>query len=307
MTLIEIDDLVVEFQTSRGTVRALDGATLSADAGEALAIVGESGSGKSTLGTAIGALLPANGRFASGSVRVDGVDVGALDRQGLRALRRDALGFIPQDPIATLDPTQRVGRQLALVVRALGRDASRAALAQMLDEVRIADSADVLRRYPHELSGGMAQRVAIAIAMARRPRILVADEPTAALDANVRREVLRLIFEAAEQTGATVIWLSHDLEAVARWCRRVAVMYRGKVVEVGPPGVVLQRPEHPYTQSLIAAMPSRLQQDVPVRTYTELLAAQGAEAAAPLPSAPAPDRARASDPAPASADEEARA
>ncbi|GEK79956.1 ABC transporter ATP-binding protein [Agrococcus baldri] len=277
MSLIEIDDLVVEFRTPRGTVRALAGATLHASAGERIAIVGESGSGKSTIGTAIGALLPANGGFAGGTVRVDGVDVGTLDRPGLRRLRRETLGFIPQDPIATLNPTMRVGGQLALVVRDLGGDASRAALAQLLEEVQIADPADVLRRFPHQLSGGMAQRVAIAIAMARRPRILIADEPTAALDANVRREVLKLVFEAAEQTGATVVWLSHDLDAVAKWCRRVAVMYRGRIVEDGPTASVLEAPEHPYTQSLLAAMPSRLRRGVEVRTYTEMLASQAGE------------------------------
>nr|WP_241428953.1 ABC transporter ATP-binding protein [Agrococcus sp. ARC_14] len=266
--------MVVEFRTPRGIVRALDGASLTAEAGERLAIVGESGSGKSTVGAAIGALLPANGRFGDGTVRVDGVDVGALDRPGLRRLRRETLGFIPQDPIATLNPTMRVGRQLALVVRDLGGDTSGAALAQLLEEVQITDPADVLRRFPHQLSGGMAQRVAIAIAMVRRPRILIADEPTAALDANVRREVLKLVFEAAEHSGATVVWLSHDLDAVAKWCTRVAVMYRGQIVEDGPTADVLEDPTHPYTRSLLAAMPSRLQRGVEVRTYTELLAAQ---------------------------------
>lgn len=278
MTMIEIDGLAVEFHTPRGTVRALDGASLRAAAGEKVAIVGESGSGKSTIGNAIGALLPANGRLAEGSVQVDGADLAALDRPGLRRLRRETLGFIPQDPIATLDPTKRIGRQLALVVRAVGGDATRDALAQLLAEVQIEDPTEVLRRYPHQLSGGMAQRVAITMAMVRRPRILVADEPTAALDAAVRREVLRLIFEAAEQNGATVVWLSHDLDAVATWCERVVVMYRGRVVEEGPTDRVLHHPSHPYTQSLLAAMPSRLQPGVEVRTYSELLVEQAAGA-----------------------------
>lgn len=274
MSFVDIDGLVVEFRTPRGPVRALAGVSLQVEAGERLAIVGESGSGKSTVGNVIGALLPGNGRIAAGSVRVEGADLAGLDRPGLRRLRRETLGFIPQDPIATLDPTKRVGRQLALVVRDLGGDTSRAALAQLLAEVQITDPVDVLRRFPHQLSGGMAQRVAIAIAMARRPRILVADEPTGALDANVRREVLKLVFDAAEQNGATVVWLSHDLDAVATWCERVAVMYRGEIVEDGPTARVLLEPSHPYTRSLLAAMPSRLQRDVEVRTYAEMSAAE---------------------------------
>ena len=277
MSLIEVDDLVVEYATRDRTVRALDGASLRVEAGERLALVGESGSGKSTLGVSLGALLPAPARIAEGSVTVNGYALGELDRDGLRTLRRETLGFIPQDPIATLDPTKRIGKQLAMVVGDLGGDTSRAALANLLEDVRINDPAAVLRRFPHQLSGGMAQRVAVAIAMVRKPRVLVADEPTAALDANVRRDVLRLIFDIAAETGATVIWLSHDLDAVAKWCERVAVMYRGKVVEDGPVGIVLQEPEHPYTKSLLDSMPSRLQHGVEVRTYTEMLRVQGEE------------------------------
>ncbi|HIY66017.1 MAG TPA: ABC transporter ATP-binding protein [Candidatus Agrococcus pullicola] len=277
MSLIEVDDLVVEYATRDRTVRALDGVSLRVEAGERLALVGESGSGKSTLGVSLGALLPAPARIAEGSVTVNGYALGELDRDGLRTLRRETLGFIPQDPIATLDPTKRIGKQLAMVVGDLGGDTSRAALANLLEDVRINDPAAVLRRFPHQLSGGMAQRVAVAIAMVRKPRVLVADEPTAALDANVRRDVLRLIFDIAAETGATVIWLSHDLDAVAKWCERVAVMYRGKVVEDGPVGIVLQEPEHPYTKSLLDSMPSRLQHGVEVRTYTEMLRMQGEE------------------------------
>ena len=279
MSLIEVDDLVVEYATRDRTVRALDGASLRVEAGERLALVGESGSGKSTLGVSLGALLPAPARIAEGSVTVNGYALGELDRDGLRTLRRETLGFIPQDPIATLDPTKRIGKQLAMVVGDLGGDTSRVALANLLEDVRINDPAAVLRRFPHQLSGGMAQRVAVAIAMVRKPRVLVADEPTAALDANVRRDVLRLIFDIAAETGATVIWLSHDLDAVAKWCERVAVMYRGKVVEDGPVGIVLQEPEHPYTKSLLDSMPSRLQHGVEVRTYTEMLRMQGEEGA----------------------------
>jgi ABC-type dipeptide/oligopeptide/nickel transport system ATPase component len=273
MKLITIDDLTVDFATAGGAVRALDGVDFDADAGERIAIVGESGSGKSTIGSAIGALLPATARYAAGHIEVDGCSVLEAPKRELRQLRRDVLGYIPQDPIATLDPTKRIGTQLEFVVGDLGGDTSPAALGKLLARVRIREPERVLRRFPHELSGGMAQRVAVALAIARRPRVLIADEPTASLDANVRREVLQLIFDFADEAGTTVIWLSHDLEAVARWCERVVVMYRGRVVEDGLAETVLTTPEHPYTQSLLDALPSRLDRNVEVRTYTQLIRA----------------------------------
>lgn len=269
MRLITIDNLMVDYATTGGVVRALDGVDFDASAGERIAIVGESGSGKSTIGSAIGSLLPATARYASGHIEVDGCSVLELPGRELRQLRRDVLGYIPQDPIATLDPTKRIGKQLKFVVGGLGGDSSPAALGDLLERVRIRDPERVLRRFPHELSGGMAQRVAVALAIARRPRVLIADEPTASLDANVRREVLQLIFDFADEAGATVIWLSHDLEAVAKWCERVVVMYRGRVVEDGLAATVLTTPKHPYTQSLLDALPSRLDRNVEVRTYTQ--------------------------------------
>lgn len=269
MSLINIDNLTVDFAIAGGAVRALDGVDFDASAGERIAIVGESGSGKSTIGSAIGALLPATARYVSGHIEVDGCSVLELPRRELRQLRRDVLGYIPQDPIATLDPTKRIGKQLEFVVGSLGGDRSAAALGELLERVRIREPERVLRRFPHELSGGMAQRVAVALAIARRPRVLIADEPTASLDANVRREVLQLIFDFADEAGTTVIWLSHDLEAVAKWCERVVVMYRGRVVEDGLAATVLTTPKHPYTQSLLDALPSRLDRNVEVRTYTQ--------------------------------------
>ena len=269
MSLINIDNLTVDFAIAGGAVRALDGVDFDASAGERIAIVGESGSGKSTIGSAIGALLPATARYVSGHIGVDGCSVLELPRRELRQLRRDVLGYIPQDPIATLDPTKRIGKQIEFVVGDLGGDRSATALGELLERVRIREPERVLRRFPHELSGGMAQRVAVALAIARRPRVLIADEPTASLDANVRREVLQLIFDFADEAGSTVIWLSHDLEAVAKWCERVVVMYRGRVVEDGLAATVLTTPKHPYTQSLLDALPSRLDRNVEVRTYTQ--------------------------------------
>lgn len=244
--------------TAAQPVRALDGVSLHLAPGERVALVGESGSGKSTLGNAIGRLLPHTATYRAGSIRVDGVDVLSLDTHELRRLRREDLGFIPQDPIASLDPTMRVGRQFALVARAVGSPHDRRSLERMLEHVQIADPRRVLRAYPHELSGGMAQRVAIAIAMARKPKLLIADEPTAALDANVRRDVLQLIFAVAAENNTAILWISHNLESIGKLCDRVAVMHRGRIVEIAAAESVLTSPQHEYTKHLLESVPARL-------------------------------------------------
>jgi peptide/nickel transport system ATP-binding protein len=252
--VVEARGFGVEYRSAARVVPALEQIHLQVRAGERLGLVGESGSGKSTLGSAIGRLLPASAR-TSGSLRVAGLEITDSGDAAIRELRRSTLGFIPQDPIASLDPTMRVGRQLALAV-GLGRSRQeRAAVSEMLDKVLIREPERVARLFPHQLSGGMAQRVAIAMATARKPGILVADEPTAALDSLVRDEVLRLIFQLADDAGATVLWLSHDLSAVARWCDRVAVMSRGRIVEHGVAQRVLSEPTDAYTQHLVAADP----------------------------------------------------
>lgn len=246
--LLDIDELVVDY----GPVRALDGATLAVERGETVGIVGESGSGKSTLGAAIGGLLPRAATSTGGEVRVDGVAVGEMDARDLRALRRDRLGYIFQEPIGSLDPTMRVGKQVELALRGTG---TKADVLDGLARVRLADPARVARSYPHQLSGGMAQRVAIAMAMAAEPELLIADEPTAALDSQVREEVLDLVFALAAESGTTILWLSHDLPAVGRRCSRVVVMYGGRVVESGPASAVLTEPRHPYTVALAGSVP----------------------------------------------------
>ncbi|MGV9311890.1 ABC transporter ATP-binding protein [Streptomyces sp. NPDC003691] len=253
--IVLVDDIAAEYRTPRRTVRALDGVSLAVEPGEHIGIVGESGSGKSTLGLLIGGLLPAGTHYPRGRVLVDGESVLGLPRDRLARLRRERLAFIPQDPVGALDPTLRIGRQLALALRGYGTD--RADLVRRLEQVRIQDPERVLGLRPHEISGGMAQRVIIAMAMARTPAVLIADEPTAALDAQVRQDVLRLLFALAAEHGTTVVWLSHDLGGVARWCDRVAVMYGGRVVEDGRTAEVLGAPRHPYTAALAAADPAR--------------------------------------------------
>jgi oligopeptide/dipeptide ABC transporter ATP-binding protein len=256
MTAVHISDLALDF-TGATTVRALDGVDLDVADGSSVAIVGESGSGKSTLAAVIGRLQPGSARIVRGALDVDGIDVLSLDDDALRAYRRDTLAYIAQDPIGSLDPTMRIGAQLKLVLRAVGDDGSPRRQVQLLESMLIADPARVVRLFPHQISGGMAQRVAIAMAMCRRPKLLIADEPTAALDSQVREEVMRLLFAQAREQGTTILWLSHDLPAVARWCDEVAVMYAGRVVERGPASAVLGSPVHPYARALAATDPSR--------------------------------------------------
>ncbi|MFF5986967.1 ABC transporter ATP-binding protein [Prauserella flavalba] len=253
--LLQIDDLVVDYASGGRTVRALDGAALTVEAGETVGVVGESGSGKSTLGSAIGGLLPGAAKVVSGAVRVDGDDVNSLRPTQLRALRRERLGYVFQEPIGSLDPTMRVGKQVELALRGRG---TKADVLPHLERVRLRDPERVARSYPHQLSGGMAQRVAIALAMAGKPEILIADEPTAALDSQIREEVLGVIFSLAAESGTTILWLSHDLPAVAKRCSRVVVMYGGRVVESGSAGEVLAAPRHPYTAALVRAVPGEL-------------------------------------------------
>ena len=255
-TVLSIENAIVDYRTRNGHVRALDDACLTVEAGDTVGVVGESGSGKSTLGLLVGRLLSSAGQRTTGRVLVDGESVLDLGARDIARVRREKLGFIPQDPVGSLNPTLRIGRQLRLALP--GRSASRSELIEHLDRVQISEPARVLRLYPHEISGGMAQRVAIAMAMAREPRLLVADEPTAALDSQVREDVMRLVFGLAAEAGSTVIWLSHDLNAVTRWCRRVAVMYGGRVVEDGLVSEVLERPEHRYTAALAASDPARV-------------------------------------------------
>ncbi|TMR97968.1 ABC transporter ATP-binding protein [Nonomuraea basaltis] len=245
MSLLAVRNLVIDYAETR----ALDGADLDVGQGETVGLVGESGSGKSTLGSAVGRLLTRSARRTEGEVLVAGEPVFDLAPHALRKLRRKRLGFVFQDPIASLDPTMRVGAQLRLV---LGRGAD---VGFHLGRVKL-DDPRVVRSYPHQLSGGMAQRVAIAMAMATSPELLVADEPTAALDSQVREEVLNMIFSLADGAGTSILWLSHDLPAVARRCDRVAVMYGGRVVERGPAREVLGKPAHPYTAALAGSAPA---------------------------------------------------
>jgi len=251
--LLEAEDVVVEYLAGQRVVRALDGVRLTVPkTQERLGIIGESGSGKSTLALTIPRLLPPNARRIAGDLKIDGRSIFAYSQAELRAFRRDELGFVFQNPMTVLDPTRRVGKQLASVLDKRRSDQS---VIFHFQRVGLRQAALVSRRYPHELSGGMAQRVAIAIAIARKPRLIIADEPTSALDSSIREEILELLFSLPAETGASLLFFSHDLRAVAKHCDRVAVMYAGRIIELGSGETVFSRPAHPYTEALLTSAP----------------------------------------------------
>jgi oligopeptide/dipeptide ABC transporter ATP-binding protein len=199
---------------------------------------------------ALGKLLAPNARFDSGDILVEGQSVLGSSAAQLRALRRDKLGFVFQNPMTALDPTMRVGRQVGLL---LGQKHDSRAVHDLLGRARLDKPEEVARKFPHELSGGMAQRVVIALAIARKPSVVVADEPTASLDASIKGEILELLMTLGSATGASLVVMSHDLRSVARRCDRIAVMYGGRIVELGASSNVFETPTHPYTQALIHA------------------------------------------------------
>ncbi len=250
--LVDVADLGVRY----GDFAAVTGASLVIGEGTTLALVGESGSGKSSLALAVGRLLPPAGRISSGTVMVDGVDVARLEGKELRQARGRLVGYLAQDSMAALNPVLPAGRQVAEVYEArdgVGRREARREAVEILTQVGIQRPAEVARMYPHELSGGMRQRVMIAIALAQRPRLLVADEPTTALDVTVQAEILALARELQAEHGVTFLWITHDMGVVAEIADAVAVMYGGRIVEQGAVADVFDDPAHPYTQALLAS------------------------------------------------------
>ncbi|MGW2464136.1 dipeptide ABC transporter ATP-binding protein [Streptomyces sp. NPDC001761] len=256
--VLRITDLRVGYRTAAGTRTAVDGLDLTAAPGRITAVVGESGSGKSTTAHAVIGLLPPGGRVEHGSVRLEGEELTGLSERAWRDVRGRRIGFVPQDPGVSLDPVKPVGRQVAEVLRvhhlATGRGAAQRAV-DLLAAAGLPDPARRSRQYPHELSGGMRQRVLIAMATAARPRLLVADEPTSALDVTVQRQILDHLEALAADTGTAVLLITHDLGVVADRAQHVVVMSRARVVEAGPTREVLADPRHPYTRRLLADVP----------------------------------------------------
>lgn len=257
--LLTVEDLCVEFKTDKGIARAIDGVSLQVNPGETLGLVGESGSGKSVTSLSIMGLIPQPpGRIAGGDIRFNGRSLPGLSQREYRKLRGREIAMIFQEPMTALNPVFTVGNQMMDVLRrhmGLSRKAARARAIELLDEVGIPAPDKRVDEYPHQLSGGMRQRVVIAMALSCDPKLLIADEPTTALDVTIQAQVLELIAKLAKDHSTATILITHDLGVVAEVCDRAAVMYCGRIVETGQVTDLFARPEHPYTRGLINSIP----------------------------------------------------
>ncbi len=257
---LEIKGLKVEFPTKAGLVRAVDGVDLTVSRGQVLGLVGESGSGKTVTGFAILGLIDAPGRVAAGSIKFEGRELVGLSEEEYRQIRGKNLAMIFQDPMMTLNPVLRVDTQMIEAITAhekVSHAEARARSRDALGKVGIPSPEERLNAYPHQFSGGMRQRVAIAIALLHRPSLIVADEPTTALDVTIQAQILAEVQKLATETGTALVWVTHDLAVVSGLADRVAVMYAGRVVEEGATDKVLAAPIHPYTKGLLDSLPSR--------------------------------------------------
>ena len=258
-TVLSVQDLTVEFVTRRGTLRALDKISFDIARGEVLGVVGESGAGKSVTGSAIIGLIDPPGRIADGKVVLSGERVDHLPPEQMRRVRGKRIGMIFQDPLTSLNPLYRVGEQLVETIQTHtdlnAADARKRAIG-LLDEVGIPAPERRIDGYPHEFSGGMRQRVVIALALCAEPEFIIADEPTTALDVSVQAQIIGLIKRLCKERGTSVMLVTHDMGVIAETADRVAVMYAGRVAEIGPVREVIKQPLHPYTQGLMGAIPS---------------------------------------------------
>jgi oligopeptide transport system ATP-binding protein len=257
--LLVVDDLQVEFRTREGVARAVNGVSYTVDAGETLAVLGESGCGKSVTAQAIMGILDTPPGFVTGgSVRLDGVDLLALPENQRRAYRGEAIAMIFQDALSALNPVYSVGRQIAEMFR-VHRDMSQkeglVKAVELMDLVRISAAKERVNDYPHQFSGGMRQRIMIAMSIALQPQVLIADEPTTALDVTVQAQVMELLADLQDELNMALILITHDLGVVADVADRIAVMYAGRIVEQAPVGDLYHRPAHPYTQGLLRSIP----------------------------------------------------
>jgi len=252
--VLEIADLWLQIH-STPVLRGID---LAIEPGQVLGLVGESGAGKTMVGRAVLGIAPARAVVTRGAIRFEGADLGGVDPARRRRLLGRDMSLIPQDPMTSLNPVHRIQVQLTDVLRlrlGLDRRAARTRALELLEQVHIRAPERVLRLYPHELSGGMRQRVLIAAAFACRPKLIVADEPTTALDVTVQRQILRLIKELQDTTGTAILFVTHDLGVVAKICDRVAVIHAGRILEAAPAAELFANPHHPYTRGLMAATP----------------------------------------------------
>jgi oligopeptide/dipeptide ABC transporter ATP-binding protein len=258
--LLEVDGLSVDFTVDEGVVHAVDGMSMTLAPGERVAVVGESGSGKTVTALAIMGLIEPPGRITAGDVRLDGRSLTALSEGDYREIRGRDVAMVFQDPMTALNPAHRVGAQVAEAITvhdsSVTRSAAAARAVELLESVGIASASTRARDYPHQFSGGMRQRVLLAMALANRPRLLIADEPTTALDVTTQAQILELLDTIRSELGLAVLLVTHDLGVVAGHADRVVVMYAGRVVEEGAVDDVFASPRHPYTRGLLASVPS---------------------------------------------------
>ena len=258
MALLEVSDLAVDFHTAAGVVQAVRGISFSLEKGQTLAIVGESGSGKSVTSRAIMGILSENATLRRGKILLDGTDLLSLRERQLCPIRGNRIAMVFQDPLSSLDPVMRIGRQITEVSRlklGLSPKAARKKAMALLAEVGIRDPETCFYQFPHELSGGMRQRIVIAIALAADPEVLICDEPTTALDVTIQAQILELLGRLKQQRHLSMLFITHDFGVVANVADRIGVMYAGKLVEYGTAEDIFYDPRHPYTQALLAAMP----------------------------------------------------
>ena len=258
MSLLQVKNLVVEFPHRRGTLRALDHISFDIAPGEILGVVGESGAGKSLTGAAIISLLEPPGRIAGGEILLEGQRIDKLPFDAMRHIRGRKIGAIFQDPLTSLNPLYTVGRQITETIRAhlpvTEAEARRRAIS-LLQDTGIPAAEQRIDHFPHQFSGGMRQRVVIALALAAEPKLIVADEPTTALDVSIQAQIIQLLKKVCKERGAAVMLITHDMGVIAETCDRVAVLYAGRVAEIGPVHEVIHQPAHPYTAGLMASIP----------------------------------------------------
>ena len=257
--LLEVRHLRVEFPTRRGTLVALDDVSFDIAPGEVLGVVGESGAGKSLTGAAIIGLLEPPGRIAGGEILLEGRRIDNLPHEAMRAIRGRQIGAIFQDPLTSLNPLYTIGRQLVETIRThlpVSEEEAKARAIRLLQETGIPAAEQRIDQYPHQFSGGMRQRVVIALALAAEPKLIVADEPTTALDVSIQAQIISLLKRLCKDHGAAVMLVTHDMGVIAETCDRVAVLYAGRVAEIGPVHEVIHHPAHPYTVGLMGAIPA---------------------------------------------------
>jgi peptide/nickel transport system ATP-binding protein len=257
--LLEVRHLRVEFPTRRGTLLALDDISFDIAPGEVLGVVGESGAGKSLTGAAIIGLLEPPGRIAAGEILLEGQRIDNLPYEQMRAIRGRKIGAIFQDPLTSLNPLYTIGRQLTETIQThlpVGAEEARQRAVRLLQDTGIPAAEQRIDQYPHQFSGGMRQRVVIALALAAQPKLIVADEPTTALDVSIQAQIIALLKRLCKDQGAAVMLVTHDMGVIAETCDRVAVMYAGRIAEIGPVHDVIHAPAHPYTTGLMGSIPA---------------------------------------------------